>query len=89
MRPTEGISVLKKVRNLYFPLMWADETATIDEESANLYKSKATIPLLLLDIFSFGFGLALGGFGILLSIIFFIWDYYSSRKEKVDNEKIK
>ena len=45
MRPTEGISVLKHVRNLYFPLMWADETATIDEESANLYKSKATIPL--------------------------------------------
>lgn len=89
MRPTEGISVLKKVRNLYFPLMWADETATIDEESANLYKSKATIPLLLLDIFSFGFGLGLGGCGILLCIIFFIWEYYFNKKNKADNEKIK
>ena len=89
MRPTEGISVLKHVQNLYFPLMWADETATIDEASADLYKSQATIPLLLLDIFSLGFGLALGGFGILLSLIFFIWDYHTSKKNKAVDEKMK
>ena len=89
MRPIKGISVLKNVRNLYFPLMWADEMATIDEESANLYKSKATIPLLLLDIFSLGFGLALGGLGLTLSVIFLSYDYLHGRKRKADNEKIK
>ena len=63
--------------------------ATIDEESANLYKSKATIPLLLLDIFSLGFGLALGGSGIIVCVIFFIYDSHYRRKSKTDNEKIK
>ena len=80
---------MENVRNLYFPLMWADEMATIDEESANLYKSKATIPLLLLDIFSLGFGLALGGSGIIVCVIFFIYDHHYGRKIKTNNEKIK
>ena len=68
------------VQNVHFPLMWTDETGTIDDNSVHLYKSKATIPLLLLDIFSLGFGLGLGSLGIVASLIFFIWNNVNKRK---------
>ena len=80
---------MENLRNVYFPLLWVDETATIDEKSANLYKSKATIPLLLLDIFSLGFGLGLGSLGLVISLIYFIWNYYRKRQHKNNNQKIK
>ena len=89
LKPTEEISVMKNIRKVYFPLMWADETATIDDASADLFKSKATIPLLLLDIFSLGFGLGLGSFGLLVSLIFFTWNYYTRRKSHKVNDKLK
>ena len=89
LKRTEEISVMKNIRQVYFPLMWADETATIDDASADLFKSKATIPLLLLDIFSLGFGLGLGSLGLLVSGIFFTWNYYTRRKNHNVSHKLK
>ena len=80
---------MQAVRNVYFPLMWADETATIDDESADLYKSKATTPLLLLDIFALGFGLGLGSLGVMVSLLFFTWIYYNGRKSTEECNKEK
>ena len=79
---------MKNIRKVYFPLMWADETATIDDASADLYKSKATIPLLLLDVFSFG-SIGLGLLGTVLSLIFFTWNHYIRRKTQVFDQKLK
>ena len=42
-----------------FPLLWADENAELDEENADLLKSKVVKPIKLVDGFSY-FGLALG-----------------------------
>ena len=42
---------MKNIRKVYFPLMWADETATIDDASADLFKSKATIARTSQDFF--------------------------------------
>ena len=89
LKPTEEISVMRNIRKVYFPLMWVDETATIDDPSADIFKSMATIPLLLLDIFSLGFGLGLGSFGLLVSVIFFTWNYYTRRKSHKVNHKLK
>ena len=80
---------MQNVRNVYFPVMWTDETATIDDESADLYKSKATIPLLLLDIFALGFGLGVGSLGIVISLIFFIWNNYNKRKHMEESQKAR
>ena len=68
--------------------MWTDETATISDEYADLFKSKATTPLLLLDIFSLGFGIGFGIFGTLLSLIGLLW-IHTKRRNETEIQKIK
>ena len=68
--------------------MWTDETATISDEYAELFKSKATTPLRLLDIFSLGFGIGLGILGILLSLGGLLWIFVKKRNE-TEIQKVK
>ena len=68
--------------------MWTDETATISDEYAELFKSKATTPLLLLDILSLGIGIGLGILGTLLSLVGLLWIYIKKRNE-TEIQKVK
>ena len=79
---------MKDVGKVMFPVMWVDETVTIDDKNADLYKSMATIPLLLLNIFALGFGLGLGCLVIIVSMGLLI--YHRNKKHKeLEMEKIK
>ena len=77
---------MNNVSKVLFPLLWSDEAVLIDEKNADLFKSRATIPLLLLDIFSLGVGLGLGSLGIVASLIILLLQH---QKEQNEIQKIK
>lgn len=55
---------------MIFPVFWAEETATLDDANADLFKSMVTTPLLLVDIFVYVVGFAFSAVGIIVAIIF-------------------
>ena len=61
-----AIPTFANVRNVTFPMFWADETATLDDENADLIKSLMVTPLLLVDIFVYAIGFGICGLGILV-----------------------
>ena len=63
-----AIPTLANVPNVTFPMFWADETATLDDENADLIKNLMVTPLLLVDIFVYAVGFGLAGLGILAGI---------------------
>ena len=63
-----AIPTFFNVTNVTFPMFWTDETATLDDENADLIKSLMVTPLLLLDIFVYAVGFGLCGLGIFLGI---------------------
>ena len=55
-----NIDILNNVRDVpAFPLIWADETAEIDEENSDMLKDDVVLPINLVDGFSY-FMLVLG-----------------------------
>ena len=64
-----AISTLANITSVTFPLLWTDETATIDDENAELIKSLMVTPLWLLDIFVYAVGFGLCGLGILWGLL--------------------
>ena len=71
LRPVKGLSTLERVPKLIFPVFWADETATLDDENADLYKNMVTTPLLLVDVFVYTISFGFGSLGIIFSIFLF------------------
>ena len=53
-----------------FPILWVDETVTINDENADYLKFRMSIPLLVSDSLIYGVGFALSGIGILIGLIF-------------------
>ena len=58
------------LREVVFPILWVDETVTINDENADYLKFRMSIPLLVSDILIYGVGFALSGIGILIGLIF-------------------
>eukprot|EP00064_Thunnus_orientalis_P018449 superscaffoldBa00004258_g18548 len=49
--PSKIITVLKKVKDYtIFPLVWLNETAALDDETAEMFKEKLVYPVQMLDI---------------------------------------
>ena len=63
-----AIPTFYNITSVTFPMFWTDETATLDDENADLIKSLMVTPLLLLDIFVYAVGFGLCGLGIFLGI---------------------
>ena len=63
-----AIPTFYNITSVTFPMFWADETAILDDENADLIKSLMVTPLLLLDIFVYAVGFGLCGLGIFLGI---------------------
>ena len=71
MKPVPEISLLNNVPDLYFPVMWFDQGAEIDQEWSDKFKGMVQTPLLLVDIFTY-LGIALGSLGIILAALAFM-----------------
>ncbi len=70
LRPEPLLPTLTKVPNVVFPVFWADETATISDDNADLYKGLVKTPLLLVDIFVYGVSFGFSTLGIIVAVIF-------------------
>ena len=68
MKPVTEIDILSNVSDVYFPVMWFDETAEIDEEWTNKFKNIVQVPFLLVDIFTY-LGIAVGALCIIGSVL--------------------
>lgn len=68
MKPVPEIDILSNVSDVYFPVMWFDETAEIDEEWTNKFKNIVQVPFLLVDIFTY-LGIAVGALCIIGSVL--------------------
>ena len=77
------------VSKVLFPLLWSDEAIIIDDKNADLYKSRATIPLILLDVFSLGVGLGLGSLGIVASLVILFLQQQKEHKKDLVIQKVK
>ena len=66
----DNISVLSRVRNVFFPLLWSDEGAEINDEWKSKYKKMVKTPFLLVDIFTY-LAISVGIFLFLLGVINF------------------
>ncbi|XP_051547208.1 platelet glycoprotein 4-like isoform X2 [Myxocyprinus asiaticus] len=77
--PSDDILILNKIRdNTIFPILWVNETAVLDDETAEMFKKELISRIDILEGFQIGF-LASG------SVIFFlclIWFIVVSRKTK-------
>ena len=62
----DGLTLLSNVPELIFPIMWADETAELDEENADKFKSMVLVPSKVVDGVAIGVGMVLG------AILFFV-----------------
>ncbi|KAM6961697.1 platelet glycoprotein 4 [Tautogolabrus adspersus] len=64
--PSKVITVLKKVKDYtIFPVVWLNETAALDEETADMFKKELTSRINLLDIIQ----KALMGVGVAISVM--------------------
>ncbi|KAE8616415.1 hypothetical protein XENTR_v10008800 [Xenopus tropicalis] len=51
IQPTDKIEVMSKLQSeLVFPVAWLNETALIGDDSANMFKSKVTTPMKVVEI---------------------------------------
>ena len=50
MKPVDEIDVLKNVSDVYFPVIWFDESAEIDDVWTKKFENMVTTPFLLVDI---------------------------------------
>ena len=55
-----GLALLENVPELIFPILWADETAELDEENADKFKSLVLTPTKVVDGVSIGLGMVVG-----------------------------
>ena len=71
MKSVDEIDVLKNVLDVYFPVMWFDESAEIDDVWTKKFKNMVTTPFLLVDIFTY-LGISLGAVCIIVGIFCFL-----------------
>ena len=70
LKPNQKLTGFAGLSEVVFPILWVDETVTINDENADYLKFRMSIPLLVSDIFIYGVGFALSGIGILIGLIF-------------------
>ena len=70
LKPNQKLTGFAGLREVVFPILWVDETVTINDENADYLKFRMSIPLLVSDILIYGVGFALSGIGILIGLIF-------------------
>uniref|UniRef100_A0A8C5E296 Platelet glycoprotein 4 n=1 Tax=Gouania willdenowi TaxID=441366 RepID=A0A8C5E296_GOUWI len=75
--PSANITVLKKVKDYtIFPLVWLNETAALDDETADMFKRELFSRIKLLEMIQQG----LLGAGVALFVIFSLPSFISYRK---------
>ena len=62
------LNLLSKVRDLIFPIMWADETAQLDSANAEDFKSMVLNPTKVVDGVAIGLGIVVGAILILVGL---------------------
>ena len=70
LKPNQKLTGFAGLSEVVFPILWVDETVTINDENADYLKFRMSIPLLVSDILIYGVGFALSGIGILIGLIF-------------------
>ena len=55
-----GLELMENVPELIFPILWADETAELDDENADKFKSLVLTPTKVVDGISIGLGMVVG-----------------------------
>ena len=65
----ERLNLLSKVPNLIFPIMWADETAQLDSENAEEFKSLVLNPTKVVDGVAIGLGIVVGGILVVVGLL--------------------
>ena len=65
----ERLNLLSKVPNLIFPIMWADETAQLDSENAEEFKSMVLNPTKVVDGVAIGLGIVVGGILVVVGLL--------------------
>ena len=70
MFPSSHIGILSQVRDFFFPVIWFDEGAEIDSDWTKKYKNMVTLPLTLVDVFTYT-GIAVGSISVVIAIISF------------------
>ena len=68
MKPVPEIDLLSNVSEVYFPVMWFDETAEIDQEWTKKFKNIVQVPFLLVDIFTY-LGISVGAICVIGSVL--------------------
>ena len=64
------LNIVSKVREMIFPIMWADETAQLDAENADKFKSMVLMPTKIVDGVAIGLGIVLGSIMFLVGMFF-------------------
>ena len=62
----KGLDLMSNVPELLFPIMWADETAVLDELNAENFKTMVMTPTKIVDGVAIGLGMVAG------SLLFFV-----------------
>ena len=70
MKSVQEIEMLRNVPELFFPVMWFDQSAQIDDVWTKKFKNMVQTPFLLVDIFTY-LGISVGVLGVIFSIILF------------------
>ena len=50
LKPSNSIDLFKRVPAMIFPIMWAEEYASVDDENINTLKNRLLTPLKVIDI---------------------------------------
>lgn len=76
IRPHTGIGLLRNVKDVVLPVLWLQESATVDEFSANKFKSQVTKTIVVGNSILIAF-IFVGIVLILIAVAYIIWRHTS------------
>jgi hypothetical protein len=78
-----NFTLVSNVRNMVFPIMWADEMAQLDKENADKFISLVLTPTKIVDGVAIGIGMVLGSIMFLAGMSFLLFKKLTKKSDYV------